>query len=70
VVIVLIHNPQNNQVFPHIENGTPEQALAVLQSAVQMVSQQLAGPKLFMPNGQAHVVASAGGEIIDPDGTA
>lgn len=56
MVIVLIYNPKTNQVLPHIENGTPEQALAVLQSAVTMIGQQLAGPKVFLPNGQAKIV--------------
>lgn len=57
MVIVLIHNPQTNQIMPHIENGTPEQAIGVMQAFIQGLTQQLAGPKVFLPNGQAHVVA-------------
>lgn len=59
MVIVLINNPQAppaQQNAIHIENGSPQQALATLQNAINMISQQLAGPKVFLPNGQAHVV--------------
>jgi hypothetical protein len=61
MVIVLIHNPTpeqpNAQPMLHLENAsTPEHALQVLQWAEALITQQLAGPKVFLPNGQAHIV--------------
>jgi hypothetical protein len=56
VVIVLIQNPETGQLQMHLENGPPEQALGALQTAVQMVGEQLAGPKVFLPNGQTKII--------------
>ena len=56
MVIVLVHNADTNQLTTHIENGAPEQALAALQAAINMITQQLSGPKVFLPNGQAKVI--------------
>lgn len=59
MVIVLIHNPQappQQQIAMHIENGAPQQALAVLQAAQGIITQQLTAPKVFLPNGQAKIV--------------
>lgn len=56
MVIILIHNPETGQTAMHLENAAPEQALAVLQNAAKTVGQQLAGPKIHLPNGQTKVV--------------
>lgn len=59
MVIVLIHNPQappDQQIAMHVENGHPQQALAVLQAAQALITQQLTAPKVFLPNGQAKIV--------------
>lgn len=59
MVIVLIHNPQappQQQIAMHVENGSPQQALAVLQAGQNIITQQLNAPKVFLPNGQFKIV--------------
>lgn len=65
MVIVVIHDPQTGQQHIHIENGPPELALRVLRNAVTQVAQQLRAPKMFLPNGQAHVVRSERPPVVD-----
>jgi len=61
MVIVLIHQNSQpgqpaTQPILHLENGAPDQAIAVLQWAINLITQQVSGPKVFLPNGQAHIV--------------
>lgn len=58
-VIVLIHNPaappeQANGM--HIEGCTAQQAMQMLQNASNAIAQQITAPKVFLPDGRAHVV--------------
>lgn len=62
MVIVLIHNPETGRLTTHFENAEPQHALAVLNAAVEMITQQIAGPKLFLPNGQAKIVPTQNNE--------
>lgn len=60
MVIVLIHtNPQPgqppSQPMLHLENGQPDQAIAVLQWAQQLITAQTSGPKIHLPNGETHI---------------
>lgn len=57
MVIVIIQSQQDPGVAVHIENaGTPQQVLGALQAAANSVVEQASGPKLLLPNGQAHLV--------------
>ncbi|OIN80194.1 hypothetical protein [Mycobacterium malmoense] len=53
MIVVLATTPTGLNL---LTEAPPEQVLQMLQAATQAVAQQLSGPKLFMPNGGAHVV--------------
>lgn len=60
MVIVIIQAPNDPNVMIHVENAAnPQQVLAALQSAANTVIQQTTGPKVLLPNGQAHIVPPA-----------
>jgi hypothetical protein len=60
VIVLIQNNPAPGQPMAqpllHLENGQPDQAIAVLQWAQQVITEQIAGPKVFLPNGQTHIV--------------
>jgi len=55
--VVLHVNPQTGQMQILVDGAEPQVALQMLAKAQDWITQQVAGPKVFLPNGQAHVIA-------------
>ena len=53
-MIVFLHlDPQQGKMNVTVDGGDAQTALQMLAAATQMISQQIAAPKVFLPNGQA-----------------
>ncbi len=69
-MIVFLHlDPQTGNMNLTVDGppGDPKTALQMLAAAQQILTQQLAGPKLFLPNGQAKTVTPPSPEPLTPE---
>jgi hypothetical protein len=49
MIIVVVHNPQDNQLQLHFEGGTAETVKQALSQVVSMLDQQLNKPRIIVP---------------------